>query len=644
MTEEEEKKRLEEEAETEKEAESPKRRGRRKSVSETAKESAAEAPKKRRGRPPKKKAETEAESLPEETAETEKKPAKRGRPRKKAPETEEKTQEKKPSSSEEEALAPVKKEEKPSEERAAKEEALSEERSSPSSRRTHSAGEKDASPRDIVDAIEVVAAPMEELPKPRIPRSPAGIRTGERAPARRRGESGENGRPPRSFSAESMEKIERTDTKSAVEALTELLAAAREPAAEGRAERETRPDIELRGPELPPIRGAESRPAEGILELVPDNNYGFIRSNNFLSGENDVYVSGQMIHRYNLRTGDLLMGDSRLRSPQDRYRALIFLKKVNGIRVSELPARRQSFDRMTPIFPNERIRLETAGIPSSLSLRVLDLLAPIGKGQRGMIVSPPKAGKTTLLKQVAKAILRNEPDMHLMILLIDERPEEVTDMREEVVGENAQVLYSTFDELPEHHKRVAEMTIERARRLVESGKDVTILLDSITRLARAYNLLEPPSGRTLSGGLDPAALHMPKSFFGAARNMREGGSLTILATALVDTGSRMDDVVYEEFKGTGNMELVLNRELQERRIFPAIDILKSGTRRDDLLLTELERKALDIIHQQTSEEKKGSVEEVLSLFERTENNEELCRALVENKPILSRKVIKINQR
>ena len=433
MTEEEEKKRLVEEAETEKEAESPKRRGRRKSVSETAKESAAEAPKKRRGRPPKKKAETEAGSLPEETAEPEKKPAKRGRPRKKAPETEEKTQEEKPSFSEEAALAPVKKEEKPSEERA-KEETVPEERSSPSSRRTHSAGEKDASPQNIVDAIEVVAAPMEELPKPRIPRSPAGLRTGERGPARRRGEGGENGRPPRSFSAESMEKIERTDTKSAVEALTELLAAAREPAAEGRAERETRPDLELRGPELPPIRGAESRPAEGILELVPDNNYGFIRSNNFLSGENDVYVSGQMIHRYNLRTGDLLMGDSRLRSPQDRYRALIFLKKVNGIRVSELPARRQSFDRMTPIFPNERIRLETAGIPSSLSLRVLDLLAPIGKGQRGMIVSPPKAGKTTLLKQVAKAILRNEPDMHLMILLIDERPEEVTDMREEVVG------------------------------------------------------------------------------------------------------------------------------------------------------------------------------------------------------------------
>ena len=283
--------------------------------------------------------------------------------------------------------------------------------------------------------------------------------------------------------------------------------------------------------------------------------------------------------------------------------------------------------------------MEREGKRVSTSLRVLDLLAPIGKGQRGMIVSPPKAGKTTLLKQIAQSILQNEPDMNLMILLIDERPEEVTDMMEEVVGEKVQVIYSTFDELPEHHKRVAEMTIERAKRLVEQGQDVCILLDSITRLARAYNLIVPSSGKILSGGMDSAALHMPKRFFGAARNIREGGSLTILATALVDTGSRMDDVIYEEFKGTGNMELVLNRELQERRIFPAIDIQKSGTRRDDLLLSPLEKDAADFLHRELSSDKKNAVEETLSLFDRTLNNIKLCEALVRGRGMSSERTL-----
>ena len=283
--------------------------------------------------------------------------------------------------------------------------------------------------------------------------------------------------------------------------------------------------------------------------------------------------------------------------------------------------RRPNFEHLTPIFPNVRLHMETPG--GKPSMRIVDILSPIGKGQRGMIVSPPKAGKTTLLKQIAKAITVNHREMHLIILLIDERPEEVTDIKESIEGPNVEVIYSTFDELPEHHKRVSEMVLERAKRLVEHGKDVTILLDSITRLARAYNLTVAPSGRTLSGGLDPAALHMPKRFFGAARNMREGGSLTILATALVDTGSRMDDVVFEEFKGTGNMELVLDRKLSEKRIFPAIDILKSGTRRDDLLLSPEEREAVDIIRKATTDMRSEEiVERVLDLFARTRNNRE----------------------
>lgn len=327
--------------------------------------------------------------------------------------------------------------------------------------------------------------------------------------------------------------------------------------------------------------------ADGILEVMPDG-YGFIRCANYLPGENDVYVSPSQIRRFGLKTGDILQGNIRIKTQSEKFSALLFVTSINGIAPNDM--RRYNFEDMTPIFPNERLILERQG--GSMAMRIADLINPIGKGQRGMIVSPPKTGKTTLLKDVAKSLLKNSPDMHLIILLIDERPEEVTDIREAIVGKNVEVIYSTFDELPEHHKRVSEMVIERAKRLVEHKKDVTILLDSITRLARAYNLTVPPSGRTLSGGLDPAALHMPKRFFGAARNMREGGSLTILATALVDTGSKMDDVIYEEFKGTGNMEMVLNRKLQEKRVFPAIDIAKSSTRREDLLLSVEEQEAV----------------------------------------------------
>jgi len=362
--------------------------------------------------------------------------------------------------------------------------------------------------------------------------------------------------------------------------------------------------------------------ANGILEVMPEG-FGFIRCANFLPGENDVYVAPSQIRRFNLKTGDIIRGNRRVKSPTEKFAALLYITSVNGYPAYEAE-RRPNFDKLTPIFPNEKIKLEQ-GSGSPLPLRVMDLLAPIGKGQRGMIVSPPKAGKTTLLKQVAKSIIRDE-NMHLIILLIDERPEEVTDIKEEVVGNNVEVIYSTFDELPDRHKRVSEMVIERAKRLVEYGKDVTILLDSITRLARAYNLVVPPSGRTLSGGLDPAALHMPKRFFGAARNMREGGSLTILATALVDTGSRMDDVIYEEFKGTGNMELVLDRKLSEKRIFPAIDILKSGTRRDDLLLNPEEMAAVNKLRNAFGQLKpEESAEKVLDLFSKTKDNAEFVR-------------------
>ena len=360
----------------------------------------------------------------------------------------------------------------------------------------------------------------------------------------------------------------------------------------------------------------------GVLEVMSDG-YGFIRSDNYLPGEDDVYVSPSQIRKFGLKTGDIVCGNTRVHAQQEKFSALLFVKLINGCTPSEA-ARRYDFENMTPIFPNERLKMERTG--REIAMRIVDLLAPIGKGQRGLIVSPPKAGKTTLLKDIARSILRNNPEMHIIIMLIDERPEEVTDIREAIVGDNVEVLDSTFDETPEHHRRVAEMGIERAKRLVEHRRDVVILLDSITRLARAYNLIVPPSGRTLSGGLDPAALHPPKRFFGAARNMREGGSLTILATALVDTGSKMDDVVYEEFKGTGNMELILDRKLSERRVFPAIDIQKSGTRREDLLLTPDEGEASYVMRRAMNGMKgEDAVERILDMFARTRNNEELIQ-------------------
>ena len=366
----------------------------------------------------------------------------------------------------------------------------------------------------------------------------------------------------------------------------------------------------------------------GILEVMPDG-FGFIRSDNYMPGDSDVYVSPSQIRRFGLKTGDIIRGNTRVKSATEKFSALLYLKSVNNLPLDQI-MRRGNFEDMTPVFPDERLRLERPG--GSMAMRIVDLVSPIGKGQRGMIVSPPKAGKTTLLKDAAKSILRNNPEMYLIILLIDERPEEVTDIKEAIQGSNVEVIYSTFDEQPEHHKRVSEMVIERAKRLVESKKDVTIFIDSITRLARAYNLTVPPSGRTLSGGIDPAALYMPKRFFGAARNMREGGSLTILATALVDTGSKMDDVVYEEFKGTGNMELVLDRKLQERRVFPAIDIAKSGTRREDLLLTPDEQEAVynmrKALNGMKSEE---AVENILNMFARTRNNGELIQILKKQK-------------
>ena len=368
--------------------------------------------------------------------------------------------------------------------------------------------------------------------------------------------------------------------------------------------------------------------ADGILEVLPDG-YGFIRCENYLPGENDIYVSPSQIRRFNLKTGDIIKGNIRIKTQGEKFSALLYVTSINGFHPSE-GQKRYNFEDMTPIFPNERLKMERPG--GTVAMRIVDLISPIGKGQRGMIVSPPKAGKTTLLKDVAKSILRNNPDMHLIILLIDERPEEVTDIKEAICGDNVEVIYSTFDELPEHHKRVSEMVVERARRLVEHKKDVTILLDSITRLARAYNLIIPPSGRTLSGGLDPAALHMPKRFFGAARNMREGGSLTILATALVDTGSKMDDVIYEDFKGTGNMELVLDRKLQEKRVVPAIDIQKSGTRREDLLLNKEEQEAVYNMRKALNGMKsEDAVEQILNMFARTRNNEEFVQTVKKQK-------------
>ncbi|MBO6166033.1 MAG: transcription termination factor Rho [Eubacterium sp.] len=360
--------------------------------------------------------------------------------------------------------------------------------------------------------------------------------------------------------------------------------------------------------------------SDGILEILPEG-YGFLRSDNYMPGARDIYLAPTQIRKFRLKTGDVVSGPvKKNNSANDKYSGLLYIDKVNGISPEEV-RNRIPFEDLTPIFPDERIHLDYDNAPRAI--RIVDFFSPIGKGQRGMIVSPPKAGKTTLLKQIAKRITTAYPEMHLLVLLIDERPEEVTDIKEAIEGPNAEVIYSTFDELPEHHKRVSEMVIERAKRLVEIKKDVVILIDSITRLARAYNLTVTASGRTLSGGLDPAALHMPKKFFGAARNMREGGSLTILATALIETGSRMDDVVFEEFKGTGNMELVLDRSLSEKRIFPAINIPKSGTRRDDLLLDPEEKEALDLIHSNFRGNRTDEiVEELVKLFSQTKNNKE----------------------
>jgi len=367
---------------------------------------------------------------------------------------------------------------------------------------------------------------------------------------------------------------------------------------------------------------------EGVLEILTDG-YGFIRDETFLPGELDVYVSPTQIRKMNLRNGDWIEALTKEKGPGDKFNGMLFCKAVNGLPPYEA-YKRPKFENLTPIFPHERLHLETPGC--SPSMRIMDILSPIGKGQRGMIVSQPKAGKTTLLKQIAKAVLTNNPEVYMIILLIDERPEEVTDMKESITGDNVTVVYSTFDELPENHKRVSEMVIERAKRLVEEKRDVVILLDSITRLARAYNLTCSPSGRTLSGGLDPAALHMPKKFFGAARCMREGGSLTILATALVETGSRMDDVVFEEFKGTGNMELVLDRNLSEKRVFPAIDLPRSSTRRDDLLLSKEESEANVIIrHAFSIGRTENMVEKIISLFSRTRNNNEFCNIVKKTK-------------
>ena len=368
--------------------------------------------------------------------------------------------------------------------------------------------------------------------------------------------------------------------------------------------------------------------ANGILEVLPDG-YGFIRCANYLPGENDIYVSPSQIRRFNLKTGDIIKGNIRIKTQGEKFSALLYVDSINGFPPSE-GQRRYNFEDMTPIFPNERLIMERPG--GTVAMRIVDLISPIGKGQRGMIVSQPKTGKTTLLKQVAKAVKTNHPKMHLIVLLIDERPEEVTDIKESILGHNVEVIFSTFDELPENHKRVSEMVIERAKRLVEQGEEVMILLDSITRLARAYNLTVQPSGRTLSGGLDPAALHMPKRFFGAARNMREGGSLTILATALVDTGSKMDDVVFEEFKGIGNMELVLDRKLSEKRVFPAIDLPRSSTRRDDLLLTQEEMEANFLMRKAlTGMKSEEAVERIIEMFRRTKSNQEFIQTIRKTK-------------
>lgn len=368
------------------------------------------------------------------------------------------------------------------------------------------------------------------------------------------------------------------------------------------------------------LEGGACGDCEGVLEVLPDG-YGFLRSENYLPGNHDVYVSIAQIRRFGLKTGDLVTGKTRPSKEGERFLALLYITAING-EEPEKAQNRRPFEELVPIFPNERLTLESKGLgkDQNLAIRLIDLISPIGKGQRGMIVSQPKSGKTTLLKNIAHGISTNYPDVYLIVLLIDERPEEVTDMKRSIKGE---VLYSTFDELPEHHTRVAEMTQERAMRLVEQGKDVVVLIDSITRLTRAYNITIPATGKTLSGGMDPGALHKPKRFFGAARNIENGGSLTIIATALIETGSRMDDIVYEEFKGTGNMEIHLDRKLSEKRIFPAIDIYKSGTRRDDLLLSPDEMDAVYIIRKMLGNGNPAEItEQLIAMLEKTENNKE----------------------
>lgn len=372
-------------------------------------------------------------------------------------------------------------------------------------------------------------------------------------------------------------------------------------------------------------RPADAVEVKGVLDVMTDG-FGFLRMENYMSGKNDIYVSPTQIRRFNLKTGDEIVGDCRASQDEDKFSPLLFVKTINGDPL-EIALKRRPFERLTPIYPKEKISLDT-GDRTRTASRLIDLIAPIGKGQRGMIVAPPKAGKTTILKQIAQSISENYPDIKLIVLLIDERPEEVTDIKRSIDGE---VIYSTFDQMPENHCKVAEMVLERASRLVEQKKDVVILLDSITRLARAYNLTVQPTGRTLSGGLDPDALYKPKKFFGAARNIEEGGSLTILATALVETGSRMDDVIFEEFKGTGNMELKLDRNLQEKRIFPAIDILKSGTRREEDLLNDREKEACWIIRRELG--RNSNTETIVSFLQymrSTSSNKDFVELIINN--------------
>jgi transcription termination factor Rho len=395
------------------------------------------------------------------------------------------------------------------------------------------------------------------------------------------------------------------------------------PEVEEKPEEKPQEKIQERVQEKPREQSAEAGTASGVLEIMEINNFGFLRGSNYLTSPDDIYVSPSQIRRFNLKTGDEVQGKVRIPKEGEKFKALLYVEKVNG-EDPEKAVKRKSFDKLVPIYPDERIRLET--FDGEPSMRMMDLISPIGKGQRGIIVAPPKAGKTTLLKQIAQSITKNCKEIKLIVLLIDERPEEVTDMQRSIDGE---VIYSTFDEEPDHHTKVAYMVLERAKRLVEQGQDVVILLDSLTRLSRAYNLTITPTGRTLSGGLDPGALIMPKKFFGAARNIENGGSLTILATALVDTGSRMDDMIYEEFKGTGNMEVHLNRRLQERRIFPAIDIFKSGTRKDDLLYGSTEEKeaAYNLRKLLYTDSTESVTEQLIGLISKSKSNEELLGIL-----------------